>query len=72
MQTGSENVSQENIDFSPRGKFAPPNDNVIGKVTFTRKKANKPIFPRERVEDRFPRGGSGYRVVPLSKRRFLP
>ena len=36
------------------------------------KKANKPIFPRERVEGGFPRGGYGDRVVPLSTRRFLP
>ena len=56
----------------PRDKFTPLNDKVVGKVTVPRKKANKPIFPRERAEGRFPRGGYGDRVVPLSKRRFLP
>ena len=38
-----------------RGKFTSPNDKGVGKVT----------------KGRFPRGGSGDRVVPLSKRRFL-
>ena len=61
-----------NRAFSPRGKFTPPNDKVVGKVTIPRKKANKPVFPRKRAEGRFPRGGSRDRVVPLSKRRFLP
>ena len=56
----------------PRGKFTHLNDKIVGKVTIPRKKANKPIFPRERAEGRFPRGGYGDRVVPLSKRRFLP
>ena len=32
----------------------------------------KPVFLRERVKGRFLRGGFGDRVVPPSKRRFLP
>ena len=63
--------SLRNKAFSPRGKFTPPNDKAIGKVTVPRKKANKLVFPGERAEGRFPRGGSRNRVVPLSKRRFL-
>ena len=58
--------------FSLRGRFIAPNDKAVGKVTFPRKKANKPMFPRERAKGRFPRGGSRDRVVPLSKRTFLP
>ena len=57
---------------SPKGKFTPPNDKVVGKVTILMKKANKPVFPWERAESRFPRGESRDRVVPLSKRRFFP
>ena len=57
--------------FSLRGKFTSLNDKAVGKVTIPRKKANKLIFPRERVEGIFPRGGFGDRVVPLSKRRFM-
>ena len=38
--------SSRNRAFSPRGKFTPLNDKVIGKVTFPRKKANKKVFPR--------------------------
>ena len=62
--------SSRNKAFSP-SKFTPPNDKVVGKVTVPRKKENKLVFPRERVEGRFPRGGSGDRVVPLSKRKFM-
>ena len=36
--------SSRNKAFSIRGKFTPLNDKAIGKVTFPRKKANKPIF----------------------------
>ena len=43
------------------GKFTPLNDKDVRKV----------IVLRERAEGGFPRGGSGDRVVPLSKRRFL-
>ena len=64
--------SLRNKVFSSRGKFNPLNDKTIGKVIVPRKKANKPIFPRERAEDRFPRGGYGDMDVLLSKRRFLP
>ena len=64
--------SLRNRAFSPRGKFTPLNDKALGKVTIPRKKANKPVFPREGAEGRFPRGGFRDRVVPLSKRRFLP
>ena len=64
--------SSRNRAFSLKSKFTPQNDKAIGKVTVPRKKANKPIFPRERAEGRFPRGGSRDKVVPLSKRRFLP
>ena len=64
--------SSRNRAFFSRGKVTPPNDKATGKVTVPRKKASKPVFPRERTESRFPRGGSGDRVVPLSKRRFLP
>ena len=64
--------SSRNRAFSPRGKFTPPNEKVVGKVTVPRKKANEFIFPRVRAEGRFSRGGSGDKVVPLSKRRFLP
>ena len=39
---------------------------------FPYKMAKKIVFPRERAEGRFPRGGSRDRVVPLSKRWFLP
>ena len=63
--------SSRNKAFSIRGKFTPLNDKAIWKVTIPRKKANKPIFPREITEGRFPRGGFGDRVVPLSKRKFL-
>ena len=62
--------SSRNRAFSPRGKFTPLNDKVLGKVTVPRKKANKLIFPRKRDEGRFPRGGSGDRVVPLSQKRL--
>ena len=58
--------------FSLRGKFTSLNNKVVGKVTILRKKANKLSFPRERAEGRFLRGGYEDRVVPLSKRRFLP
>ena len=51
--------------------FTPPNDKDVGKVNFPRKKEKKPVFPRERAEDIFPRGGFGDRVVPLSKRMFF-
>ena len=61
-----------NKAFSPRGKFTPPNEKVVGKVNFPRKKVNNPVFPRERAEGRFSRDGYRDRVVPLSKRRFLP
>ena len=64
--------SLRNRAISLRGKFTPPNDKAVGKVIVPRKKANKLVFPRERAEDRFPRGGSRDRVVPLSKIRFLP
>ena len=40
--------SSRNRSFSLRGKFNPPNDKAIGKVTIPRNKVNKPIFPRER------------------------
>ena len=60
-----------NRAFSPRGKFTPPNDKVVGKVTIPRNKENKLVFPRKRDEGRFITGGYGDRVVPLSKRRFL-
>ena len=63
--------SSRNKAFSLRSKFTPLIDKAVGKVTVPRKKANKPIFPRERVEGRFPRGGYGDRVVPLSKRKFM-
>ena len=43
--------------FFSRGKLTPLNDKVVGKV----------IVPRERANDRCPRGGFGDRVVPLSK-----
>ena len=33
-----------NRAFFPRDKFTPLNDKVVGKVTFPRKKANKPLF----------------------------
>ena len=56
----------------PRGKFTPPNEKAVRKVIVPTKRANKLIFPRERGEDRFLRGGYGDRVVPLSKRRFMP
>ena len=46
--------SSRNRDFSPRGKFTPPHDKVVRKVT----------------EGKFPRGGSRDRVVPLSKRFY--
>ena len=52
--------------------FTLPNDIVVGEVTVLRKKVNKFVFPRDKAEGRFPRGGYGDRVVPLSKRRFLP
>ena len=64
--------SSRNKAFSPRGKVSLPNDKAIGKVTVPRKKANKPIFLREKDKGRFLRGGYGDRVVLLSKRRFLP
>ena len=57
MQEGSKNDLQETV-FSLRGKFTPPNDKVVRKVTVPRKKTNKPVFPRERAKGRFPRGGS--------------
>ena len=57
MQAGSKNDPQETV-FSLRGKFTPPNDKVVKKVTVPRKKTNKPDFPRERAKGRFPRGGS--------------
>ena len=50
--------SSRNRAFSPRGKFTPPNEKVVGKVTVPRKKANNPVFPRERAKGIFPRGGS--------------
>ena len=53
------------------GKFTPPNDKVVKKATIPRKKTNKLVFPRESVEGRFPRGGYGDKVVPLSKRSFM-
>ena len=62
MQVGSEKVPQKNRAFSLRGKFTPPNNKVVGKVTILRKKANQPVFLRERVEGIFPRGGYGDRV----------
>ena len=46
--------SSRNRDFSLRGKFTPPHDKVVRKVT----------------EGKFPRGGSRDRVVPLSKRFY--
>ena len=64
--------SSRNKAFSPKGKFTPPNDKVIGKVIVPRNKANKLVFPRERVKGKFLRDGYEARVVPLSKRRFLP
>ena len=63
--------SLRNKAYSPRGKFSLLNDKVVGKVTARRKKANKPIFARERAEGRFLRGKYRDRVVPLSKRRFF-
>ena len=59
--------SSRNKAFSSRGKFTHLNDKDIGKGTVPRKKANKTIFPRERAKGRFPRGGFGDRVAPLSK-----
>ena len=64
--------SLRNKTFSLWDKFTPPHDKVVGKVTVLSKKANKPVFPRKRAKVRFPRGGCEDRVVPLSKRRFLP
>ena len=64
--------SSRNIAFSLGSKFTPPNDKDAWKVTVPRKKANKPVFLRERVERRFPRGGFWDRVVPLCKIRFMP
>ena len=64
--------SSRNRAFSLGGKFTSPNDKVVGKVIVPRKKANKIVFPRERAEARFLRGGSGDRVDPLSKKRFMP
>ena len=58
--------------FTPRGKFTPLNEKIVRKIVVPRKKANEPVFSRERVEDKFLRGGYGDRVVPLSKRRFMP
>ena len=57
MQVGSKNDPQETV-FSLRGKFTPPNDKAVKKVTVLRKETNKPDFPRERAKGRFPRGGS--------------
>ena len=64
--------SSRNRAFSLRCKFTPPNDKAVGKVIVPRKKANKPVLTRERYEGKFERDGSRDRVVPLSKRRFLP
>ena len=50
--------SSRNKAVSPRGKFTPPNEKVVRKVNVPRKKASKPVFPREKVEGRFPRGES--------------
>ena len=58
--------------FTLRGKFTPLNDKIVGKIIVPRKKANEPVFSMERVEGRFLRGEYGDRVVPLSKRRFMP
>ena len=55
MQVGSENVPQETESF-PQGVSSLLNDKAKGKVIVPRKNANKPIFPRERAEGRFPRG----------------
>ena len=63
--------SSRNRTFSPRRKFTSPNGKAVRKVTVPRNKANKPVFPRERAEGRFPGDGYGDRVVPLCKRRFL-
>ena len=64
--------SSRNIDFFPRDKITPLNEKVLGKVIALRTNKNKLVFPRERAEGRFPRGGFRDRVVPLSKRRFFP
>ena len=53
------------------GKLTPPNDKAIEEVTFPKKKASKPVFPRERIGGIFPRGGSRDRLISLSKIRFL-
>ena len=64
--------SSRNRAFSPRGNFTPPNEKVVRKVTVLRKKANKPVFPKERAEGKFPRDEYRDRVISLSKRRFMP
>ena len=57
MQASSKNDPQETV-FSLRGKFTPPNDKAVRKVTVPRKMTNKPVFLRERAKGRFPRGGT--------------